>query len=68
MSKIFEVSQRATSTVQQLGLVFGGTGGSTTPVVDVDADWAGDHETRKSMSGYVAMKGGAEERKLSDAA
>ena len=39
--------------------MFGGTSGSMTPVVYVDADWAGDHETRKSMSGYVAMMGGA---------
>ena len=44
---------------KELGLVFGGTDGSKTPLVYVDADWAGDSETRKSMSGYVAMMGGA---------
>ena len=44
---------------KELGLVFGGTYGSKTPLVYVDADWAGDCETRKSMSGFVAMMGGA---------
>lgn len=44
---------------KDLGLVFGGTDDPKTPLVYVDADWAGDCETRRSMSGYVAMMGGA---------
>jgi len=44
---------------KELGLVFGGTEAELTPVVYVDADWAGDEQTRVSMSGYVAMMDGA---------
>ena len=44
---------------KQLGLMYGGSNAVMTPVVYVDADWAGDHETRKSMSGFVGMMGGA---------
>jgi hypothetical protein len=43
---------------RKLGLVFGGTKASMTPAVYVDADWAGDVETRKSTSGFVAMMSG----------
>lgn len=43
---------------KNLGLVFGGTDSQLTPVVYSDADWAGDSETRKSMSGFVAMMAG----------
>jgi len=44
---------------KHLGLVYGGTNCSMTPEVYVDADWAGDQETRKSVSGYIAMMSGA---------
>ena len=59
---------------KDLGLVYGGTNASDSPSVYthadwagnyenpsvfVDADWAGDPETRKSVSGFVAMMGGA---------
>ena len=44
---------------KDLGLVFGGTDSELTPVVYVDADWAGDETDRISMSGYVAMMDGA---------
>ncbi len=40
------------------GLVYSGDT-LRAPEVYVDADWAGDHETRKSMSGFVAMMSGA---------
>ena len=43
---------------KELGLVYGGTA-LEAPEVYVDADWAGDHETRKSMSGFVAVMSGA---------
>ena len=43
---------------KDLGLVYGGTS-LKAPEVYVDADWAGDHETRKSVSGFVAMMSGA---------
>ena len=39
------------------GLIFGGTE-LQPPVVYVDADWAGDRETRRSMCGFVAMMSG----------
>lgn len=42
-----------------LGLRYGGTTATLTPTVYVDADWAGDHESRQSMSGCVVMMGGA---------
>lgn len=44
---------------KDLSIVFGGTGTSMTPVVYVDADWAGDRESRRSMSGFVAVMSGA---------
>ena len=43
---------------KDLGLLYGGTEASVVPSVYVDADWAGDPATRKSMSGYVAMMSG----------
>ena len=38
---------------KELGLVYGGND-LNPPVVYVDADWAGDKSTRRSMSGFVA--------------
>ena len=43
---------------KEYGLVYSGAT-LQAPEVYVDADWAGDHETRKSMSGFVAMMSGA---------
>ena len=44
---------------KDLGLCFGGQDTQAAPYVYVDADWAGDHGTRKSMSGCIVMMGGA---------
>jgi hypothetical protein len=44
---------------KNLGLVYRGTDGLHPTACYVDADWAGDRETRKSMSGFVAMMSGA---------
>lgn len=41
-----------------LGITYGGTNSSLTPNVYVDADRAGDYESRKSMSGCIVMMGG----------
>ena len=42
---------------KDLGLVYGGTE-LKPPIAYVDADWAGDHSTRRSMSGFVATMSG----------
>eukprot|EP00171_Calliarthron_tuberculosum_P012764 IDg12764t1 len=42
---------------KNFGLCYGGSTASITPHVYVDADWAGDSETRKSMSGFIAIMG-----------
>ena len=42
-----------------LGLVYGGTETLEATTVYVDADWAGDIETRKSMSGFAALMSGS---------
>ena len=44
---------------KHLGLVFRGTTGMKPATVYVDADWAGDVETRRSMSGFGALMTGA---------
>jgi hypothetical protein len=44
---------------QNLALVYRGSSEPVAPVVYVDADWAGDEETRRSMSGFVAIMSGA---------
>ena len=50
---------RYVSHTKDMGLVYGANESTMTPTVYVDADWAGDQQTRKSMSGYVAMMSGA---------
>ena len=44
---------------RNVGLVFGGTGKLEPALVYVDADWAGDEATRKSMSGFAALMSGS---------
>ena len=43
---------------KHLGIVYGGQNCGLEPLAYVDADWAGDKETRKSYGGYVFLMGG----------
>ena len=44
---------------KNLGLVYDGAASTEGTTVYVDADWAGDIETRRSMSGYAALMSGS---------